>query len=249
MTRDQEILARAMNYIDDDLIVAAHAPRRKLRRLVPWLTAACLVIVLVAVYPTLRSVINVTMENEVAGDAMPPAADEFGGMNDNQNSADKPEQSDIHSLGTPVTLGGTTLTMTDVTETTATFTVVKTDNEPLYVAFYQYAGGIMGTTEPNYRDNGVIIRPYTVKLTVNRAETITYDIPTAAGTYEILVDFSSLRRGSYRMEEFIAFYAYIGKDGAAVTERLSLAVPATDVTETSSASESLTEDASEEATS
>ncbi len=230
-----------MNFIDDDLIVAAHAPRRRLRRLVPWLTAACLVVVLMAAYPTLRSVINVSQENDAAGEAMPPPSDGLGDPDHSDNALGKPHPSDIHTLGTPIVLGGTTLTMTDVTETTATVTIVKTDNEPLYAAFYQYAGGVMGTTEPNYRDNGVIIRPYTVKLTVDRAEEVSYEIPSAAGTYEIVIDFSSLRRGTYRMEEFIAFYAYIGEDGDASIKRISLKVPEESISETESSTEAVAE--------
>ena len=32
MTHEQEMLARAMSHIDDDMILAAHAPRKRNRR-------------------------------------------------------------------------------------------------------------------------------------------------------------------------------------------------------------------------
>ena len=43
MTYEQEILARAMSCIDDDMILAAHAPRKKIRRVIPVAVAACLI--------------------------------------------------------------------------------------------------------------------------------------------------------------------------------------------------------------
>ncbi|MBQ9151588.1 MAG: hypothetical protein IJX72_05000, partial [Clostridia bacterium] len=51
-----------------------------------------------------------------------------------------------------------------------------------------------------------------------------YRLPTAPGTYEIVVDFTSVRNGTYPMQEIIGLYAYIGEDEEPVTERFSLEV-------------------------
>jgi hypothetical protein len=79
-----------------------------------------------------------------------------------------------------------------------------------------------------FKDNGVTIRPNTIRLYVNGAEQPVYRFPTAPGTYEVVVDFTSSRNGTYPMREYVGLYAYIGKDNAMVTERFSLEVVAED---------------------
>lgn len=137
---------------------------------------------------------------------------------------DPSESLDSTSQNVPVPLGGTTVTLTDTTGTTATFTVVKTDDTPIYAMLYDLREGALASTEPDYKDNGIIIRPNTIRLYVNGAEQPVYRFPTAPGTYEIVVDFAPIRNGTYPMREYMGLYAYIGKDGEPVTERFSLEV-------------------------
>jgi hypothetical protein len=211
MTHEQELLARAMSHIDDDMILAAHAPRKKIRRFVPYAVAACLIVAVALVFPYLRAVINVD------------SGFDRGDQNEEVGAMD-PEKPLMTPQSTPVTLGGTTVTLTDTTHTTATFTVVKTDDTPIYAMLYDLREGALASTEPDYKDNGIVIRPNTIRLFVNGAEQPAYRFPTAPGTYEIVVDFTSIRNGTYPMREYVGLYAYIGEDGEAVTERFSLEV-------------------------
>lgn len=225
MNREQEVLARAMNYIDDRAILAAHAPRRRWVHAVPALAAACLCVVVIALYPFLRQVIHV--ENDVKGDAMPGE----GFMTDKNDSADmdsdnaSPESSPYLGIGIPATLGGTTITMTEVTETTVTFTVVKTDAEPLYAMFFDRQGVPLTTSEAGYKtEDGVLIRN-SLHVAVNGATETVKTLPTAPGTYTVTVDFSAVRNGPYPMLEHVGLYAYAGKDGQALMTQFSLALP------------------------
>lgn len=230
MTHEQEMLARAMSHIDDDMILAAHAPRKRNRRAIPYAVAACLIVALILSFPYLRRVINVD-------------TDLFGpGDNANKNEAGVivPDAYPSSPQNTAVTLGGTTMTLTATTETTATFTVVKTDDTPLYAMLYDRLERVLASTEPDFKDNGVTIRPHTIRLYVNGAEQPVYRFPTAPGTYEVVIDFTSIRNGTYPMREYVGLYAYIGKDGEMVTERFSLEV----VAQTTEA-ESITEEPTE----
>ncbi len=215
MTRDREIMARAMNFIDDDLLEAAHAPRKTWRRIMPTLAAACLILVVLVSYPFLRDLLG----SESKGD-MAQSPD-----NDDENAADgglshpAPEASPP-ALGDPITLGGTTVTMTAFTDKTATYTIVKTDDVPLYLAFFQYAGGMLGTTEPDYRDNGTIVRDNVIRIYVNGSDERCDTLPSAPGTYEVLVDYSVIKSWNYVMSEIAYFYAYIGEEGAPVTAHI-----------------------------
>lgn len=214
MTYEQEILARAMNHIDDDMILAAHAPRKKVRRIIPTLVAACLVVAVALSFPYLRTVINVSTDLFAPNDAP------------NQENAivQDPAASSLREQNMPVTLGGTTLTLTATTETTATFTVVKTDDIPVYAMLYDRRQNALASTEPNYKDGGITIRPNTIRLYVNRAEQPVYRFPTAPGTYEVTVDFATIRNGTYPMREYIGLYAYIGEDDEPIIEYFSLKV-------------------------
>ncbi len=214
MTHEQEMLARAMSHIDDDMILAAHAPRKMVRRVIPVLAAACFIVALVVSFPYLRTVINTN-------------SDLFGPSDEavkNDAVIEKPEELPYTGQDHAVTLGGTTLTLTNTTATTATFTVVKTDDIPVYAMLYDRLGNALASTEPDYKDNGVTIRPNTLRLYVNSAEQPVYRFPTAPGTYEVTVDFTSIRNGTYPMQESIGIYAYIGEDGEPVTIRFTLDV-------------------------
>lgn len=214
MTYQQEILSRAMNHLDDKMVLSAHGPRKKARRAIPVVIVACLVVALIVAFPYLRRVINTN------SDILNPNDD---GVIDDASPI-KPEMYEYTPQNMAVTLGGTTLTLTDTTDTTATFTVVKTDEVPVYALFYDRRGDVLASTEPDYKDNGVTIRPNTLKLYVNGQAASVYRFPTAPGAYEVVVDFSSVRNGPYPMRECIALYAYVGEDGEAVNLHFSLAV-------------------------
>ena len=228
MTHEQEMLARAMSHIDDDMILAAHAPRKKVRRLIPYLVAACLVVIVAVAFPYLRAIINTNT------DLFGPSDE--GGRDD--AAIQVPEKYPSYKQNIPVTLEGTTITLTATTETTATFTVVKTNDTPIYAMLYDRLSGALASTEPNYKDNGVLIRPNTLRLYVNGAEQPVFHFPTAPGTYEVVVDFTSIRNGTYPMQEIIGLYAYPAEDEKPVTVRFSLdVVPVGTETESSPESE------------
>ncbi len=212
MTHEQEMLARAMNHIDDGMILAAHGPRKKARRVIPVVVAACLIAALAVSFPYLREVINTN------SDILSPGQ----GVGDDGTPSDPKPDQDYTKQDIPVTLGGTTLTLTAVTDTTATFEMVKTDDTPVYAMLYDLRGGVLASTEPDYKDNGITIRPNTIRIYVNGAEQPVYRLPSAAGSYTVVVDFSSIRNGQYPMREHMGLYAYIGEDEAAVTEQFSL---------------------------
>ncbi len=214
MTYQQEILSRAMGHLDDEMILSAHGQRKKIRRAIPVVIAACLVIALIAAFPYLRKVINTN------SDILNPNDD---GVIDDASPL-KPETYEYTPKNQSVTLGGTTLTLTDTTNTTATFTVVKTDEVPIYALLYDRRGDVLASTEAGYKDNGVTIRPNTLMLYVNGEEQSVYRFPTAPGTYEVTVDFSSVRNGPYPMREYVGLYAYVGEDGEPVTLHFSLEV-------------------------
>ena len=114
--------------------------------------------------------------------------------------------------------------------------MVKTNDAPVYAMLYDRLGGALASTEPNYKDNGVLIRPNTLRLYVNGAEQPVYHLPTAPGTYEVVIDFTSIRNGTYPMQEIVGMYAYVEDEEEPVTVRFSLEV----LPETTQA-ESLTE--------
>lgn len=233
MNREQEILARAMNHIDDRYVLAAHAPRRRLHHALPALVAACLCVVILAVYPFLRELINV--ENDLKGDSIPAPEGGYTTGGDEDEDKDyagdansgtgKPEINSYYGLGTSTTLGGTTLTMTEVTDTTATFTVVKTDTKPLYVMLFDLKGNPLTTSEEGYRlDGGVIIRN-SLHFTVNGATETVKILPSSPGTYTVTVDFSAVRDGTYPMLDYMGLYAYVDKDNQPLMRQFSLVIP------------------------
>ena len=215
MTYQQEILARAMNHIDDDLIRTAHGPRKKLRRAIPVIIILCLAVVLAIAFPYLREIINT--DSDVLNPEDESIREEHPGL--------KPESDSHVELNRPATLGGTTMTLVEVTDATATFEITKTDNTAVYAMLYGLRSDVLATTEPNFKDNGVVIRSNILRVYVNDSETYGFELPTAEGTYRITIDFTSIRNGTYPMQECIGLYAYMGEENAAAMVSFSLKVP------------------------
>ncbi len=230
MTYEQELLARAMNHLDDGMIEAAHGKHKRLRRLVPWVAAAAVVVVMIRVYPYLRTVIETDGPPKGHGPAGDGVISEEVAETDESGMIITPANPDpdepLAGIGIPVSLGSATLTLTEASDTHLTFTLVKTDDTPLYAALYGLRGDVLASTQPDYKEDGVLIRPYRLRIYTDGATEPAYELPAAPGTYEVVLDYTSIRNGSYPMQECVGFYAYIGKDGKPVTTRLSLS-PAT----------------------
>jgi hypothetical protein len=177
-------------------------------------------VALIAVsFPYLREVVNTDLvlrdrnwrdETDAAGDA---------------EAAVKPDPSEILPVGSSVTLGGSTLTLDEITDTAATYTLVKTDSTPLYAAVYDRMGDALASTEEGYKVDGVLIRHGTLRIYVNGSEERLTTLPKAPGTYTVVVDFTAIRNGTYPMEEYMAFYAYIGEKESPRRVIFGLAVP------------------------
>ncbi len=228
MTREQEILARALNGVDDRFIEAAHAPHKKLRHYTPALIAACLCVVIVATFPLLREMVN--LDNKGNDMAIPNSPAENNTAADNWYLGDPAPEMPDPTLGDTVTLAGCEITLTDLTDTTATLTIVKADTQFLYAAIRQYAGGILASTEPDYRDDGTILRHHQIKVSVDGVHQPADTLPIPYGNYTVELDFSSLRHGTYRMEDFLIFYTYAG-DGTVEYVRFNIRMPSESVSE------------------
>jgi RNA polymerase sigma-70 factor (ECF subfamily) len=199
-----EVVAYALNRIDDVLLLKAQAPHKKLRRWIPFLVCAACVALLAVSFPYLRQIINTDLTlrgpnfgNKEEGDA---------------EIADKPDENQVHSAGKSVMLGGTTLRLESVTETAATFTVTKTDSTPLYAAVYDRMGDALASTEPDYTVDGVLLRPNTLRVYRDGLDERLFELPAAPGTYTVTVDFTVIRNGTYPMEDYIGLYAYVGEE-------------------------------------
>ena len=224
-----ETLARGVNLLEDAIILSAHGKAKKAKRLLPWAVAACLVGALAVSFPYLRTVINTDLV--LRGPDWNKEKDEIG----DAEIANKPSAESIKGMDIPVTLGSSTLTVTSVTETTVTLTLVKTDDTPLYAAVYDRMGDALACTDPDYKVDGVTIRAGRIKVypvgETDGADEPATELPTAPGTYTLVVDFTSIRNGTYPLEEYMGFLSYIGKDGAPVTVYFSLHLPEADTTE------------------
>ena len=218
---DPVTLARGLSYTDDALIAAAHGRAKKARRLIPWVAAACIIAVVAVTFPYLRAFINTDLV--LRSPDWNKEKDEIG----DAEVAHKPSADQILALNVPAELAGSTVTLTAVTETTVTLTVVKTTDEPLYAAVYDRMGDALACTDPDYKVDGVTIRPDRIKVYADGATEPVTELPSAAGTYTLVVDFTSIRNGTYPMDEYLGILAYTGKDGAPETVYFSLAVPET----------------------
>jgi hypothetical protein len=220
---DPETLARGLSHVDDTFVLAAHKGTKKARRLIPWGVAACLIAALAVSFPYLREVINTDLV--LRGPDWNKPKDEIG----DAEIAHKPKPEEIKGMGIPVTVGNTTLTLTGVTETTATLTLVKTDDTPLYAAVYDRMGDALACTDPDYKVDGVTIRAGRIKVYpadaadgADRPDTV---LPSSAGSYTVVVDFTAVRNGTYPMENYLGVFAYSGKEGTPETVYFSLTVP------------------------
>lgn len=214
-----ETAALSMNYLSDEILLSARKPHKRLRRLIPVGAVAVCAALLALSFPYLREVINTDLvlrdrnwrdQNKEEGDA---------------EIAFKPDPDSIHTAGTSAVLGSSTLTLESVTETTAVYTLVKTDNTPLYAAVFDRMGDALASTEEGYKVDGAVIRHGTLRIYVDGSEERLYALPTSPGTYRVVVDFTVIRNGTYPMEEYMGFYAYVGEDQAPKQVFFSLAVP------------------------
>ncbi len=202
-----EAIARGMGCIDDAMILSAHRDRKKARRLLPWAVAACVAAAVAVSFPFLREIINTDLVLR-----QPDWKKEQ--ENPDKEVAEKPDAEAILNSNTAASVGGSTVTVTDVTETTVTLLLVKTDTVPLYAAVYDRMGDALACTQPDYKADGVTIRSHTLKLYVDGASETVYEFPAEAGTYTVVLDFSRIRNGQYPMEDYMGFFSYTGKDGA-----------------------------------
>ena len=125
-------------------------------------------------------------------------------------------------------MAGSTITLTAVTETSVTLTLVKTTSTPLYAAVYDRMGDALACTDPDYKVDGVTIRAGRIKVYADWATEPETVLPSEAGTYTVVVDFTSVRNGTYPMENYLGIFAYSGTDGAPETVYFSLVVPETE---------------------
>lgn len=224
-----DMLAMGLSYVEDDMILSCHGKAKRARRLIPWAVAACVVAALAVSFPYLRNIINTDLV--LRGPDWNKEKDEQG----DAEVAHKPDKDAIKGMNTPQTVGNSTLTLTDVTETTVTLTLVKTDDTPLYAAVYDRMGDALACTDPDYKVDGVTIRAGRIKVyPLGEADGATEpatELPTAPGAYTLVVDFASIRNGAYPMEEYMGFLSYVGKDGAPVTAYVSLEIPEEDTVE------------------
>ncbi len=225
-----EAIARGMSYIDDAMILSAHGERKKARRLIPWLAAACVIAVAAVSFPFLREIINTDLK--LRG---PNWKNEQG--NPDVEVADKPSAEAILDKNTPASVGGSTVTVTEVTDTTVTLLLVKTDDTPIYTAVYDRMGDALACTQPGYKVDGVTIRSHTLTLCVDGTNEVLYELPAEAGTYTVVLDFGRIRNGQYPMEDYVGFFSYTGKDGAPEAVYFSILTdpPEEDTTEAPSA--------------
>ena len=212
-------LLQGLGYVDDALILSAHRSSKQLRRLIPWGAAACAAVLLAVSFPYLREIINTDLvlrdpdwdkESDRVGDA---------------EIAHKPDEESILGIGSFASLGANTIRLTEVTDTTITLTLIKNDDTPLYAAVYDRLGDALACTDPSYKVDGAVIRHGRIKVYTEGSDTPATELPTAPGRYTLVVDFASIRNGSYPMADYVGFFAYIGKNGAPVTVYFSLAVP------------------------
>lgn len=230
-----------MESLPPAMLVAAHGDDKRFRKMIPWIIAGAVVVAAVICYPYLQEIINTDLTLR-GPDWRDPQADET--LAEEQKKPLPPQAKPLH---TPVPLGATTLTATAVTETTLTLRVEKGDDTPIYAMIYDGIQNALASTEEGYKVDGALIRYYTLKLSVDGGETV-YALPAKAGTYEVVVDFSSIRNGNYPMLELLGIYAYIGEDETPVTVSFDLTVPEEETTATDTEEEATATDTEEETT-
>ena len=213
------LLMAGISHVDDAHVASAQKDGKRVNRLIPWIATACVIGILAVSFPYLRQVINTDLvlrnpdwnkETDGSGDAETP---------------DKPTEDKILGLNTSATLGGSTVTVTAVTDTTLTLTLAKTDNTPLYAAFYDRMGDALACTDPTYKVDGVTIRPGRIKVYTEGATEPETELPTDPGNYTLTVDFTSIANGTYPMDDYVGLFTYTGENGAPVAVYFSLILP------------------------
>ena len=181
MTHEQEILARSMSRIDDDIILSAHAPRQKAYQRFGPLAVACLVVVLSVSFLHLY---------EILGDQRDLKAPEASGQGNNYAAADMDKEEDFYapSEESPMPWDRVRLTLLELTDTVATFSLIKTDDTPAYMTLCDASGEVLASTQIIGKDESVTSSVPMISLCVDYAEESVYVLPTQAGTYEIQAD-------------------------------------------------------------
>lgn len=210
-----------METLPGDMILAAHKGDKRWRRGIPFGIVGVVVVVVLLVYPYLQEAINtdLTLRPSDWRDTQ-----EDGTLVD--GAQPKPDLPAPNPMNVPVTLGDTTLMATAVTDTTVTLKVIKKDATPIYAMIYDRKNEALASTEEGYKVGGAVIRYRTLKLSVDGGDTV-YTFPTLPGTYEVVVNFASLRNGSYSIQDLLGVYAYMGEEDAPPsTVCFDLTVPA-----------------------
>ena len=219
-------LLRGMSHLDNAMIRSAHGEAKRIRRLIPWAAAFCAVVILAVSFPYLRQVINTDL---ILRD---PDWDKDTDQVGDAEVAVKPDEEAILGVGSFASTGGCSITLTAVTDTTVTLTLVKTNDTPLYAAVYDRMGDALACTDPSYKVDGVIIRHGRIKVYANGEDTPATELPTAPGNYTLTLDFTSVRNGTYPMEDYVGFFAYTGKGGSPEAVYFSLHYAKETTTET-----------------
>ena len=213
------LLVTGMSHVQDTLIASANRGGKRISRLIPWVAAACVIGAVALSFPYLRQVINTDLvlrnpdwnkETDGSGEAETP---------------DKPTEDKILGLNTSASLKGSTVTVTAVTDTTLTLSLAKTDDTPLYAAFYDRMGDALACTDPSYKVDGVTIRQGRIKVYTEDATDPATELPTAPGNYTLTVDFTSIANGTYPMGDYVGFFTYTGENNAPVAVYFSLIIP------------------------
>ncbi len=188
MTDKALLLAEALNELDDKYLEEAHpeargislrvAQRQRTVRQIAAVACLCLVGIGVAQLSPLR---DASGTGEAAPMSPPPSVGQIF-MDGNSETSNSP--SSAAGLGTRVDGAHGSLYFADETDTTVT--VILTLNEhvdtPLYVYFEGY-NTVLAATEPGVGHEGRL------QITVDGA-ICTGSLPTVAGKYEIVIDFS-----------------------------------------------------------
>ncbi len=188
-----QLFAEALSEIDETFVMEAAetAPRRSFRR--AWtagiaVAAVALLLVPAAIAPALLA----GESGSGTGGTPPYTGDDIGGGTGGA-AGDTPGGSETG--GAPMQLSetrsvrGGVITYLSRTETTVSFRFEKTDTSPVWFTLTGRRAGrtYFATTDPSNADMGTPDAVFTFYIDGEAGE-----FPTAAGTYDVVVDFSSL---------------------------------------------------------
>lgn len=200
-------LAQGLNYVEDSLLLTARNGSRRIARwLLPRAATVCVLLALAISFPYLRSIINTDL---VLRDRdWRKSKDEL----EDPEISQGPSEDKLLPLGASGTVADSTLTLTAVTETSASLTLVKTGDLPLYAAVYDRMWDALACTDPDYDLDGVTLRPGRIKVYTEGVAEFDTVLPCRPGTYRLVVDFTSVRKGTYPMEDCLGILSYSDKD-------------------------------------